>query len=105
MPLYSFVNQTTGETEERFYSMTEAPKIGEVIIGENGHLLERVVDVPRTNIRRSIECLHSESLPLNDPDAPRTDKQGRAVFTSRREIDEFVARKQGKGEKVSYIPT
>lgn len=102
MPLYSFVNQTTNEIEEHFYKMAEAPKIGEIIIGENGQLLERVVDVQGVRVRRTIECVVSNSIAVNDPDAPRVDKHGRAVFTSRSEIDEFVAKKEGA---IGYIPT
>ena len=41
-------------------------------------------------------------LPLNWKYAPRHDKQGRAVFTSYREIKESVKRAQAHGEPVAF---
>lgn len=47
MPLYSFTNKTTGQSEDIFFSYKEVPKIGEEWMDETGEIWIRATHLPQ----------------------------------------------------------
>lgn len=91
-PIYTF-STPSGAKRELFFSMDDAPSIGETV--EVGGI-ELVRQVDKVQI-----CAHqdthfvSHSLTRNHPDAPRVDKNGKPCFQSKKEVDEFVSKQEG----------
>ena len=74
-------------------SMDEAPRIGQIVeIG--GITLTRQVDPIQLSIQPEISLV-SRSLSRNHPDAPAIDKDGKPCFSSKKQVDEFVAKQEG----------
>lgn len=92
MPIYTFKTES-GKTEEMFFSMDDAPSIGATIdIG--GIMLTRQVDRVAVDCRPEVHFT-SNGLPRNHPDAPACNEQGKPVFASKKQVDEFVAKQDG----------
>ena len=92
MPIYTFKSES-GNTEEMFFSMDEAPSIG-TTIDFGGMKLTRQVDRVGVDCRKEVRFT-SNQLPRNHPDAPSCDAQGKPVFASKKQVDEFVAKQDG----------
>ncbi len=93
MPVYSFKDHETGQVVERFYSLDEMPRIGDVV-EENSRKFVRIVDQPRIAPIRNYHFT-ARSLPRWDPSAPRHNEQGQPLFDSKKEVNEYVASQEG----------
>jgi len=92
--MYDF-ETPTGEVVEHFFSMANAPKIGEVV-EIDGVRCTRLMSDCQTSVRADIQPFVSRTLPPNDPRAPRHDKKGRAMFANQREVNEYIAKTEGQ---------
>lgn len=92
MPLYSFIDESTGETIELQYSMRDAPSIGSTV-EVDGRTLTRVVSDYQVDDgrNRSQYPYVSSSLPRN-LEGCSTNSQGKPVIMSRRHEKEVMAR-------------
>jgi hypothetical protein len=93
MPTYSFNDIETGQTVERFYSIDERPRIGD-IVEESDRKFVRILDRPRVAVSKD-HCFVARSLNRWDPDAPRHNEHGQPVFQSKKEVKEYVASQEG----------
>ena len=92
MPIYTFKTES-GKKTELFFHMDDAPTIGSTIeIG--GATMTRQVDKPHVDCRQEVRFT-SNGLPRNHPDAPSCNEQGKPVFASKKQVDEFVAKQDG----------
>lgn len=100
MPIYQF-ETPEGQIVEEHLPMAEAPPIGEYHV-INGITCRRVCE--RKQFDPKPDRRHvALNLPKNWKYAKRFDEQGHPVFTSKREIDETVARaKDSPMDSVSY---
>ena len=85
MPMYPFVDTTTGQETELFFSMSGVPSIGEEHRNEDGKFrrlpsLDTQIDV---GVIRNMYPYLSQSLPRN-LEGCDTNKQGTPIITSRR---------------------
>ena len=98
MPLYSFKNERTGETEERFYHMADAPAIG-------AYISDGLVRVPDSFQSKVVADRHfvSQQMPRNykhHADAGGSfNELGQPVFDSMKQVQETAARSRGE-EKI-----
>tara|TARA_R100000808_G_scaffold573_1_gene2939 strand:+ start:6619 stop:6912 length:294 start_codon:yes stop_codon:yes gene_type:complete len=92
MPVYTFKTES-GQTRELFFNMSEAPTIGSTI-EFGGVALTRQVDPVQVDCRQEVRFT-SHGLPRNHPDAPACNAQGKPVFASKKQVDEFVAKQDG----------
>jgi len=93
MPIYSFKDAETSNITERYYSLADMPRIGDVV-EENGRKIVRIVDQPRVAVSKD-HCFVAKSLPRFDPSAPRHNEHGQPVFHSKKEVTEYVASQEG----------
>lgn len=100
MPEYEF-EAADGSRILETMRMSDAPKFG-ARIRRNGKTYVRVPSRPGSVKVAPNVGFSSISLPLNWPYAPRHDADGQAVFHSKREVSEALARAQHGGEKVIY---
>ena len=91
-PIYTFATPS-GATRELFFTMDEAPSIGEKV-EVAGIELVRQVDKVQICAQQDTHFT-STSLARSHPDAPRVDKDGKPCFQSKKEVDEFVAKQEG----------
>jgi len=92
VPVYTFKAES-GKKTELFFNMSDAPTIGSTIeVG--GVKLTRLVDPVQVDCRQEVRFT-SNGLPRNHPDAPAHDAQGKPVFASKKQVDEFVAKQDG----------
>ena len=92
MPVYTFKSEG-GKRTELFFNMSDAPTIGSTIeVG--GVKLTRQVDRVQVDCRQEVRFAANQ-LPRNHPDAPACDAQGKPVFASKKQVDEFVAKQDG----------
>lgn len=107
MPIYEFVNED-GVIEEHYLPMSEAPNLGAKVVIED-RLLKRIASRPRMNVKEyrvtapSQPALDADgNLPKGCVPAPRYDRDpssptyGFAQFQSKKEIDEFCAKSDGR---------
>jgi hypothetical protein len=89
MPVYEFVTDA-GERAELVFSMSQAPAVGETI-ERDGRRWRRV---PSTGVGGAVpfKPFTSTTLPEDCPEAPRHNADGQAVFETRRELNETLAR-------------
>jgi hypothetical protein len=97
MPTFDFQHMASGERIERVFPIGRAPK--SVRVGRR--TFKRVPSVPLVQVAQDIHFV-SDQLPLHWTAARDHDEQGRPRFSSRREIDEAVARARHNGEHVTY---
>jgi len=92
MPEYLFRDTETGDEVGVFFNMADSalPSIGDEIV-RGGRTLVRLMS-PHMASSRGFTPHVSVQARLNDPHAPRHNKDGEAVFHSRKEIDEYTAR-------------
>ena len=95
MPLYSFEDLKTGERAEHFFHMADAPEIGATVRIE-GRRWRRVPEIHAPGA--SVPSYESIAYSPRDwhPAAKRHTPDGRPVFTSRKEVEEFQARSEGE---------
>ncbi len=89
MPEYEFI-RANGDVVQKFFSMADAPEIGATveIDGEPARRLPpRLAGASVKNYEHV-----SYSIPRNCVHAPRLDDKGRAVFQSKRELKETIAK-------------
>lgn len=98
MPEYPYEDTQTGERVDLFRSMAQADPIGSVIEHEGRTLRRLASDGVRTQ-DAGFRPFTSATQARYDPDAPRHDKAGRAQFQSRREVSDFIAKKNARGGK------
>ena len=98
MPEYPYEDVETGETVDLFRTMAEADSIGAVIEHE-GRKLRRLASQGVGTIDAGFHPFTSISQARHDPDAPRHDAQGRPQFQSKREVQDFLAKKNARGGK------
>lgn len=92
MPMYSFVDESTGESVELHYSMANAPSIGTTVEVDGRRLTRVVSDYQVDDARnRSQYPYVSSSLPRN-LEGCTTNSQGKPVIMSRRHEKEVMAR-------------
>lgn len=100
MPTYEF------EDREGRYVALDLPIGTAPLIGTSRRIGGRVLTrIPSRPIKPKVAPnvgFSSLSLPLNWPYAPRHNEKGEAVFHSKREVSESLARAQHDGEKVIY---
>jgi hypothetical protein len=93
MPLYPFVDTTTGQETEMFFAMSVVPSIGEEHRNEYGifrRLPPRDMQIDVGVIRNMYPYL-SQSLPRNLAGCD-TNKQGKPIIMSRRHEANVAAR-------------
>lgn len=103
MPLYSFKDLDTGEPIELFYQMGQAPGLGEKIRHKGRHL-QRLVEAPMGRVKpekrfKAYSQPHKDrhgNLPPGAIEAPHYDSDGVPVFTSKKEVDAYVAKSEGR---------
>lgn len=109
MPVYDFQDPLTGELFELYFTVNDAPSIGESV-EHKGQRLVRCVTSPMTKKPSTQEPfrLVSEAAPLRHDierairagdevvHAPAYDEQGRALFKSEKEVQDFCDRSGGK---------
>lgn len=93
MPIYSFKDAETSNVTERYYSLADMPRIGDVV-EENGRKFVRIVDQCRVAVSRD-HAFVARSLNRWDPDAPRHNEHGQPVFHNKKEVTEYVASQEG----------
>ena len=93
MPVYSFKDHESKEVVEKYYSLEDMPRIGDVV-EESGRKFGRIVDQPRVAVSKD-HCFVARSLNRWDPDAPRHNEHGQPVFHSKKEVTEYVASQEG----------
>ena len=92
MPTYSF-RAPTGKIVELFYTMDEAPSIGQTV-DVVGMKLVRIADLVHVDARQD-KHFTASTLPKWDPNAPRHSADGKPQFASQREVDEYTAKSEG----------
>ena len=92
MPIYTFKTES-GKKTELFFYMDDAPTIGSTI-EVAGVTMTRLVDKLHVDCRQEGRFV-SNGLPRNHPDAPSCNEQGKPVFASKKQVDEFVAKQDG----------
>ncbi len=96
MPLYDFEDVEKGELVEHYFAMADRPPTGKVVeIG--GRKVSRVITPTQLAPVRSYEFV-SNALPrenVADPKWP-CDERGRPRFKSKKEVEEYTARSEGK---------
>lgn len=98
MPIYEFRNEK-GEYTDRYYTVGESPLLFSWV-DIDGQKWQRIPSKPRNVIKKDYEFRSMQERRW-DPDAPehvpRGQKfEGAPVFRSKRQIDEFVAKKRHK---------
>ena len=97
MSLYEFSTPESGVIEIPFPIGT-APGIGTTYTPESGSYagipLVRLASIPQTSVAPNFNFA-SHSLPRNTTDHDRFDEKGRPVFTSKKEVTEYVAKTEG----------
>ena len=93
MPVYSFKDHESKEVVEKYYSLEDMPRIGDVV-EENGRKFVRIVDQPRVAVSKD-HCFVARSLSRWDPDAPRHNESGQPVFHSKKAVTEYLASQEG----------
>jgi hypothetical protein len=88
-----------GEQVVLYLEPYQVPEFGETIV-HNRKRLTRIFGTPDPTLwsvrgKKTVEFV-SHSLTRFHPDAPRVDKQGKPVFHSRKEIDEFCSKTQDR---------
>lgn len=93
MPIYEF-EAKDGEIHEEFFPMEDAPALGSWITRAK----KRYQRIPTPWRAKARKTRHFAAMSMDpwEPGAPRYDKDGAPCFTSQREVDEFVARSEGK---------
>jgi hypothetical protein len=103
MPEYVFEG-LDGQFVERFYKMSEAPKLGECVTID-GQPFTRVPTLPRARVVAD-RHVASRSLPKyykhHREAGGKFDDQGRCLFDSMRQIDETMAVAKDNDEGVTY---
>lgn len=111
MVLYEFQG-SGGERIERDYPMGKAPKIGRSITVD-GKKYRRIPPSPPPGSMRGVRCTdytHEAVGMLNerhygkDPDVPCYSQDGFPVFRTKRQIDEYAAKKRDRGSTLQYDP-
>ena len=92
MPVYTFEKES-GETTELFFNMDDAPRIG-TTIEIAGIKLTRLVDPIQVDCRQDVHFT-AHQISRWHPDAPALNERGQPVFSSKRQVDEFVAKTEG----------
>jgi len=101
MPTYTFEDDK-GDHFEIGYPLADVPPLGAKIKGPNGRTIRRVPDFDSVQIGArvgNVESSHrivSQQVERWHSAAPRHDKSGRAVFNTKREVDEFLAKSNGE---------
>ena len=103
MPRYEFISDD-GETREEFYSVDDAPSIGDAVTID-GKKYRRAPVVPQGLVRESIG-FKSYSLPPNykyhADRGGKFDTDGQPIFTSRKELGETLAAANDHEEELFY---
>lgn len=92
MPTYSF-KAPSGKIVELFYTMDEAPSIGDEV-DVVGMKLVRIPDRVQVDAKAD-KHFTSRSLPRWDANAPRHNSVGQPQFASQKEVDEYTAKSEG----------
>lgn len=95
MPLYPF-RADDGTEIERLYPMREAPPLG-TEIEQDGKVYRRVVARMAGIQDRGFMPFVDMTVMDHHPAAPRVNKDGRPVFLSQREVNDFIARHNDSG--------
>ena len=100
--IYQFRN-SSGDLIERDYPMSAAPPVG-ARVTVDGVPYFRVPSLFRTTANhRRTGAFASHSLPLNHPDAPALDSEGRACFKNKQEARDFGKRISENDEHGQYV--
>jgi hypothetical protein len=99
MPHYDFEDEQ-GEQHELWYSMADAPRVGEVI-EHGGKKLTRVWSHPRAVVRRDIE-FKGWSLDPWTPGFDRYDTDGQPLISGRRELQRGIDGARRAGIDLAY---
>jgi hypothetical protein len=99
MPLYDMQNEA-GEVRAFFFPMDESPRWGEERVLD-GVLWKRIIT---SSEAMPVADTHfvAHSLPTHDKDFPRVNAHGEGVFTSKREVVEYLAKKRSQGKQLVY---
>lgn len=93
MPQYEFEEVGTGRRFDVWFPGSEAPDFG-VEMDVGGVRAVRIVSRPQ--VVKPKEYAHvAHGLPPNDPAAPRWDAEGQPVFHTKREIEDYQAKRPG----------
>ncbi len=90
MPVYAF-EMEGGGVEEHFFTMKEVPPLEQFVELRAGVRGRRIFEPPQIQKPREYKFA-SHQVPRHHPAAPRHDKDGRACFESKREVQEFMAK-------------
>ena len=99
MAIYSFEDVKTGEAHELHFGMSEVPDFGETV-RRKGRTLKRVFETSHTppvvagDFYTNYQCATGTE---ESSGAKHYDKEGRPMFTSRREAREWASKKSGEG--------
>lgn len=96
MPHYDFEDTKTGEAVELWFEMSKAPRIGEKIRHE-GRRLRRVVSSPQARVEGEYRFKCWQVSGEEAKGAKNYDTDGCPVFSSKREIQDFLRAKHEAG--------
>lgn len=100
MPMYSYINDDTGEMVEVFHHMKDAPPSGHAIT-RGGRQFRKVVDGVQVSagVATVVHKFPYESISscVNAPGAGAYRKDGTPIITSQRNRREFLARNRDDG--------
>lgn len=102
MPTYDFVNEKTLEPVELWFSMSDAPRIGDTI-DVDGARLRRVVSIPQARVEGEINFKCWQVSGEEARGAKHYDTDGCPVFTSKSEVRQFLQHQQeNNSESATY---
>ncbi len=55
MPLYTFLNKKTGKTQDFYFAMKEAPKVGDIFTDEESREWVRIFTLPNAGIHTKVD--------------------------------------------------
>lgn len=95
--IYQFRNEQTGEIEERYYPMADAPEIGSIVEGNLLRIASRTQPLIPPNVH-----FVAHQLSQGYKYARKFDDWGTPVFDSKKELDECLARANDNGENLAW---
>lgn len=101
MPHYDFEDVATGEAVELFFSMSDAPRVGEVV-RRDGRRLRRVWSVNNPVLARREVSFKAWSLDPWTPGFDRYDTDGQPLVSGKRELRRGLDGARRAGVDLAY---
>ena len=100
MPEYEFQDEN-GEYATAFMSSKEVPSIGDTVEHE-GRLLTRIASRATISNANGFKPFTAYSQSPDDPDAKKQGKGGHPRFDTKKDLDEYMSRRNGEGRPVEW---